>query len=183
MQATERRRPGLVLPFAALGVALVLPLAVLLGTAFLFGWRFQPVETNSMAPAYPAGALAVVQPIDAAEISPGMAIVFADPNNGARLIAHRVVKQLATDPPAFQTKGDANGTPDPLPVAAASVRGKVAWGIPGLGGLVTSLHGAPAVVLLVGLPITILVVTEVRDRRRKATTGRVLPERAAVTGE
>ena len=169
MEMTERRRRHLVAPVAAVAVALLLPLAILLGTAWLFGWRFQPVETNSMAPGYPAGSLAVVQPIDVGEVEPGMVIVFADPQDPGRLIAHRVVKQLTGDPPAFQTKGDANAATDPFPVSAASVRGKVTWAVAGLGGVVSAVQGAPAVLLLVVLPLGILVVTEVLDRRRRVS--------------
>src|SRR6476620_295829 len=104
MQMTERRRRDLVTPIGALVVALLLPLAILLVTAFLFGWRFQPVETNSMAPGYPAGSLAVVQPVDVTEVKPGMVVVFVDPQDPGRLIAHRVVSQLPGNPPSFQTK-------------------------------------------------------------------------------
>jgi len=160
---TESRRPGLIAPVAALAIAVLLPVAILLGTAFLFGWRFQPVETGSMAPGYPIGSLAVVQPVDVGEIEPGMVIVFTDPRDPARLIAHRVVKELAGEPPSFQTKGDANAAADPFPVAAAAVRGRVTWAVAGLGSAVTTVRGAPAVLLLVVLPLAILVGTEVQD--------------------
>jgi signal peptidase I len=110
----------------------------------------------------------VVQPVDAGDVKPGMVVVFVDPNDSARLVAHRIVKQYASDPPAYQTKGDANAAVDPFPVGVASIRGRVTWAIPGLGGLVIALRGAPAIVLLVLLPLVILLVTEVRDRRRPA---------------
>jgi len=167
MTTTELRRRDLVTPVAALVVALLLPLAILLGTAFLFGWRFQPVETNSMAPGYPAGSLAVVQPVDVGDLEPGMVIVFTDPQDSGRLMAHRIVKELAGDPPAYRTKGDANAAADPFPVAAAAVRGKVTWAVAGLGSAVTAVRGVPAILLLVVLPLAILGVTEVRDRRRR----------------
>jgi signal peptidase len=120
-----------------------------------------------MAPAYPAGSLAVVQPVDVGEVEPGMVIVFADPQDTGRLISHRVIKDLAAEPPAFRTKGDANAAADPFPVDAAAVRGKVTWAVAGLGSFVTTVRGVPAVLLLVVLPLVILVVTEVRDRRRR----------------
>ena len=168
METTKQRRPGLVAPVAALAVAVLLPVAILLGTAFLFGWRFQPIETGSMAPLYPQGSLAVVQPVEVTDVELGMVVVFVDPQDPGRLIAHRVVKQLAASPPSFQTKGDANAAVDPFPVAAAAVRGKVTWAVAGLGGLVTTVRGLPAILLLVVLPLVILLVTEVRDRRRPA---------------
>ena len=160
------RRSGAWLPLAALAISIMLPLAVLLGSAFLLGLRFQPLESGSMEPRYPTGALAVVEPIDAAEVQPGMAIVFTDPADPARLIAHRAIKRLPGDPPAWQTRGDANAEPDLLPVHASTVRGRIAWAIPVLGGVVTALRGAPALALLIGLPLTLLLMTELRDRRR-----------------
>lgn len=164
------RRSGAWLPIAALVIAVLLPLAILLGSAFLMGLRFQPLETGSMEPRYPQGSLAVVQPIDASEVEAGMAIVFTDPADPSRLIAHRAVKQLPGDPPGWQTRGDANPAADPLPVGASAVRGRVAWSIPGLGVLVTAVRGGPAVLLFVGLPLTLLLATELRDRRRGRKT-------------
>lgn len=99
-----------------------------------------------------------------------MTIVFTDPQDPSRLIAHRAVKPLAGDPPTWQTKGDANAEVDSLPVHASMVRGRVAWSIPGLGSVVTAVRGGPAVVLLVGLPLALLAITELLDIRRKRTT-------------
>src|SRR5918992_1145850 len=83
------RRWGVIVPIAALAAAVLLPLCVLAGTAFLAGWRFQPIETASMAPNYPSGSLAVVEPVDAGLVGPGMVVVFEDPLVPGRLVAHR----------------------------------------------------------------------------------------------
>jgi hypothetical protein len=89
---TRKQRRGLILPVAALAVAALLPLAAFLGTAFVKGWKFQPIETGSMAPRYPAGSLAIIEPLDPADVRPGMTVVFEDPLVRGRLVAHRVVK-------------------------------------------------------------------------------------------
>ncbi|MGZ8781973.1 MAG: signal peptidase I [Gaiellaceae bacterium] len=123
---------------------MLLTLAVLLGTAFLMGWKFQVVETGSMAPRYPAGSLAIVEPLDAVEVRPGMTVVFEDPFVRGRLVAHRVVKRLPGNSPVWMTKGDANAESDPAPVHAAALQGRVRWAIPGLGRVVSTLHeGGP----------------------------------------
>jgi signal peptidase I len=166
--ARRPRRRGVVLPVAALALALLLPLAILLGVGFLLGWRFQPIETASMAPRYPAGSLAVVVPVDPSEIQPGMTIVFEDPLYRDRLVAHRVVRKLPGDALAWETKGDANGESDLLPVHVTGIRGRVGWAIPGLGTAVSVLRGPPAVLLLVILPLALLALTEIADRRRRA---------------
>ena len=167
---TAERRGAVWLPLAVVTIAILLPLTILLGTAWLFGWRFQPVETGSMAPAMPAGALAVVQPPEPTRIGPGSLIVFTDPQDRSRLVAHRVVRVLPGVPIRFETRGDANRTADPFPVSMADIQGIVGWNVPGLGSFVTTLSGGPAVVLLVALPLLILAVTEVDGYRRRRMT-------------
>lgn len=168
---TKQRR-GLILPVAALAAAALLSLVLFLGMAFLKGWKFQPIETGSMAPRYPAGSLAIIEPLDPADVRPGMTVVFEDPLVRGRLVAHRVVKRLPGRSPAWATKGDANAESDPAPVHARAIQGRVRWSIPGVGRVVSGLRGGWALALLVGVPVAILVFTEiaaVRRRRIKAS--------------
>jgi signal peptidase len=126
-----------------------------------------------MAPAYPAGSLAIIEPVDPAQVRPGMTVVFEDPLVRGRLVAHRIVKRLpGSSTPAWATKGDANAENDPAPVHAAAIQGRVRWTIPGLGRAVSALDGEWAAALLVGLPLTILLFNEVSAfaRRRRAAT-------------
>jgi signal peptidase I len=164
-EGTGRQRRGLILPVAALGVAVLLPLALVLGTAFLGGWKFHVIETSSMAPRYPAGSIAVVEPFDPADVRPGMTIVFEDPLRRGRLVAHRVIKRLPGDSPAWATKGDANAQNDPAPVHAAAIHGRVRWAIPELGRLLSALRGGLAIAILVGLPLVVLFVMELAALR------------------
>jgi signal peptidase len=156
-----------VLPVAGLAVAVLLPLAVLLGVAAVSGWKFQPIETGSMAPRYPAGSLAIVEPVDAADVRPGMTIVFEDPFVRGRLVAHRVVKRLAGSSPAWATKGDANAEADPAPVHASAIQGRVRWAVPRLGRFVSVLHGGWTFALVVGVPLGVLLLTELAAVRRR----------------
>ncbi len=155
-------------PIGAAAFAVMVPLVTLLGVTFLFGWKLQPIETGSMAPRYPAGSLAVVEPIDASDMEPGITIVFEDPTHRNRLVAHRVLRLMPGSAPAWETQGDANAEPDAFPVQARDIQGRVRWAIPALGALVTAVRGPQAVALLVGLPLLILLVSEVRDWRRRA---------------
>jgi signal peptidase I len=138
-----------------------------MGTVLLLGWQLQVIATGSMAPRIPEGSLAVVEPLDPADVRAGMTIVFDDPSGGGRLVAHRAVKRLPGDPPAWQTKGDANAVADPYPVHASAVRGRVRWTIPRLGTVASALHGPATVVVLVGLPLAVLAATEVMRLRRR----------------
>ena len=162
---TARQR-GMTLLIAAV-ILVLLASAALLGTAFALGWKLQVIETESMAPRYPAGSLAIVEPVDAAEVRPGMTVVFEDPFVRGRLVAHRVFKRLPGNSPVWMTKGDANAESDPAPVHAAAIQGRVRWAIPGLGGAVPALSGGWVVGVLVGLPLTLLLVSEIAVRRRR----------------
>jgi signal peptidase len=154
-------------PLGVLVFAVMVPLVMMTVAAFLFGWRFQPVETGSMAPRFPVGSLAVVEPIDPADVEAGTVIVFVDPNDRSRLIAHRAVERLDTDPPAWRTQGDANASVDAFPVASRDIVGRVRWVIPGVGAIVTAVRGPQAVLLLVGLPLAVLVLLEVLALRHR----------------
>lgn len=146
---------------------MLIPLAVLLGVAFLMGWKFHAIETASMAPRYPSGSLAIIEPLDPSDVRPGMTVVFEDPLRRGRLVAHRVVKRLPGESPAWATKGDANAENDPAPVHAPALQGRVRWAVPRLGRLVSSLHGPWGVVLLVGTPLAVLLVTELHALSRR----------------
>ncbi len=168
--AGRPRRRGLLVPAAAFGIAVLAPVCALLGTAFLSGWKFQPIDTGSMAPLHPSGSLAVVEPLDASGVRPGMVVVFEDPISPGRLVAHRAVEPLPGTAPRWKTKGDANAEADPMPVGASAIRGRVRWTIPGAGSVVSGLQGWPAVLLLVGGPLALLLATEVRRNRNRATS-------------
>jgi signal peptidase I len=169
---TRKQRRGVVLPVAVLAVVVLVPLAVLLGTAVSMGWKFQAIETASMAPRYPAGSLAIIEPLDPADVRPGMTVVFEDPLVRGRAVAHRVVKRLPGPSPVFATKGDANAEADPAPVHATAIQGRVRWAIPGVGQLVSALPGRWAAALLVGVPLVILLLTEIAAVRRRRIKAR-----------
>lgn len=175
------RRWGLIVPIGALGLVILAPLTALLATTWVMGWRLQVVTTASMNPLYPAGTLVAVEPIDAAAIEQGMVIVFRDPGRSDRLIAHRAVKRWPGETSSWQTQGDANRDPDPWPVPAEDVRGRVRWGVPGLGSVVWKLNGWPGAVALVGFPLGLLAASECSDyvRRRRRARSPLTAVRAA----
>jgi signal peptidase I len=105
----------------AVTIALVaIAVAVGLAVAWEDGYRLYAVRTGSMTPAFPTGAMVIDAPAPAS-ISPGDVLTFST-DDGARLTTHRVVK---VDGLWLETKGDANSTPDPAPVARSTVVGKV----------------------------------------------------------
>ncbi len=153
----------------------MVPAVMLLGTVVVLGWQLQVIETASMAPAFPEGALAVVEPVDPADVRAGMTLVFQDPAQPDRLVSHRAVHRMPGELPVWQTKGDANATADPLPVHPGAIRGRVRWVIPRLGGAAAALRGTRSPLVLVGVPLALLAVSEIRSllRRRSRRLGPV----------
>jgi hypothetical protein len=87
-----------------------------------------------------------------------------------RLVAHRVVKRVPGESPTWVTKGDANAENDPVPISASAIQGRARWAVPGAGRVVSAATGWVAVLVLVGLPLALLLATELRDRLRRPAT-------------
>ena len=159
---------------AAVGVAILLPLATFLASAWLLGWQLQSVQSGSMAPTYPVGSLLVVGQVDPATVAPGSVIVFRDPRDGARLVTHRVVSVAPGSSLAFITKGDANATQDTGPVAADRVIGRPLWNVTHLGNALDWLAW-PRSALLIVVPLLLLVLDTWRSRARSTAQGEPVP--------
>src|SRR5258706_5467541 len=110
---TRWRRWGLIVPIGVLGLVLLAPIAALLATTWVLGWRLQVVETSSMRPLYPSGTLVAVEPIDAAPVDVRMAIVFRGSARPDRLVAHRPVDRLPGQRTMWRANCDANLAVDP----------------------------------------------------------------------
>jgi signal peptidase len=138
----------------SLAIVVLIPIGAFLAVATFAGWRLLDVSSGSMEPTYPVGSLAVVHPVNVAEIGPGTVVAFVDDTGGeGRLVAHRVIQVL--DRPNgrwLQTQGDANRTPDSRLLAARDVRGRVAWVIPRLGSAARTV-GMRGTIVLVALAV------------------------------
>ena len=168
--APRTSRGWLPATLGVVAIAVLLPLTTFLVSAWLLGWQLQSVQSGSMTPTYPVGSLLVTAQIDAAEVEPGMAIVFEEPNTPGRLVTHRVVGIAPGSTLQFVTKGDANATTDAAPVPARMVRGRVLWHVTYLGSLLDWLQWPRSFVVLVLLPGLLLVWLEWRSRHRPGTT-------------
>jgi signal peptidase len=158
---------ALLLP-AVIALAVLVPLTAFLVGVWVQGWQLQAVQSGSMEPTYPVGSLLVVEPIDASQVAPGMALVFRDPVDPARTVTHRVVGLVPGETLQFWTQGDANPARDPLPVPARFVRGRVRSDIVGLGFLMGWLRWPRSFLLLVVLPGLLLIASQRNGGRRTA---------------
>jgi signal peptidase I len=134
------------------------------------------VTTPSMEPALGVGTLVVVRPVEAASVSTGDVMTYQLRSGEPAVVTHRVVGMGTTvgGDRTFVTRGDANEVSDPRPVRAVQVRGTVWYAVPWLGNASSLVTGEQrqtlGTVLAVGLLgyAALLVVTEVRARRRRA---------------
>ena len=155
----------------AVGVAVLLPLAGFLTSAWLLGWQLQSVLSGSMQPTYPVGSLLVVGSVDPAAIDVGSPIVFRDPRQPERIVTHRVVSRAPGSTLSFLTKGDANTANDAFPVTADQIIGRPLWSVRHLGSVLEWLAWPRSLVLIV-VPALLLILDARRDRAGRATEGR-----------
>lgn len=121
------------------------------------------VLSGSMEPAISPGDAVVVKDVDPGSIESGSVITFVRAE-GETPITHRVVEVLdREDGLAFRTAGDANEGPDPEPVPAENVTGEVWFVLPYVGHVVLFANTPTGFAVLVGLPVTAFVVSELYD--------------------
>lgn len=104
--------------------------ALLAGSLFpsVTGYQLRVVETGSMAPTIPTGAVIIVRQQSQYVVGD---IVIYQRRGEVSPTTHRIIG--VTESGAFVTQGDANNTPDMTPVELEEVFGYVAGTIPGLG--------------------------------------------------
>ena len=126
-----------------LGVGMLLLAIVMLvpvAAPRIAGFETYAVETASMDPTIPVGALVVVQPEGAADLVEGDIVAY---QRGDVVIVHRVVANQVVEG-YLTTKGDANALEDQDPVRYESVIGSVVFSVPYLGtfgGILTTIEG------------------------------------------
>jgi signal peptidase len=142
-----------------------------MGAAWSTGCRVQIVTTSSMAPAVPRHSLTVVRPVAPDSIRVGDVISFRPVGGGDRTVLHRVTAIAAVDDTVvLHTKGDANDDEDPGAITGGSVTGRMVWHADHLGAVGALLLPPVGPAVLIGIPLTYLVVSEVLRSRRMRTT-------------
>lgn len=138
----------ILLNLAAVGGAVCILLVVV---ALAFDITLIMFRTGSMSPAIPAGSVAVVRAIPAAEVRTGDVVTVDRP--GDLPITHRVTSVTATggSERSITMRGDANTSDDPAPYAVHTVR-RVLWSVPGLAPVIVRLSEPP---VLAGITLTV----------------------------
>ena len=130
------------------------------------------VTGGSMEPAISPGDAVVMKPGASASIREGDVIIFRALGGGATN-SHRVVAIKKIEGHAyFQTKGDANPTPDSNLTPAEAVQGKVIFTVPKAGYVLRFIGSTRGLLLIIAVPLSILLAQEVRGLRK----GQDLPQ-------
>ena len=156
---------------AFLGILLIMAVLVFFlvssslsgGTPAVFGHRLYIVLSGSMAPTFDAGSMVVVQPTSPSELQVGDIITFTGPEDGEKLITHRIVGLTAGEELAFITKGDNNQSDDPEPVGADQVVGRVRFALPYAGRVADFAQTKGGLLALVIIPGALIIAFELRN--------------------
>ncbi len=159
-------------------LVLVVALVVELGPSVV-GDEGLIVYSGSMAPAIHVGDLAIIRPINPDQLVTGDVVTYLFADQPNVLVTHRVAA-IATDPAGhrvFTTRGDANNTPDPTPVPAAAIVGKVVANVPSAGYLEDFTQRPLGRLAVLGIPALLLYLDyAMSTRRAKVAVPNPLPD-------
>lgn len=142
-------------------VLAALGLAAVLGIPLLMGNNLYAVTTESMLPTYKVGDVVVVKPVRPEEIKVGDAITF-EQEEFKTVVTHRVVG-IDAEAQEFTTQGDNNPNPDFWPTSFGALVGRVEYGIPYLGHLVTNIRTPEGLAVTVWLVVLVLMLLFLPD--------------------
>ena len=118
------------------------------------------VLSGSMEPELAPGDVVIVEETEPETIEEGDVITFSQ--GGETPVTHRVIDvRDENGTTAFQTQGDANPEPDAELVTDSDLLGAVVVTIPLIGHVIQFTNTTSGFALLVGLPIGLLVLSEV----------------------
>ncbi|HUJ56687.1 MAG TPA: signal peptidase I [Gaiellaceae bacterium] len=166
-----KRVVGTLLLLAA--TAAILGLAAITVGPHLFDYQALVVRSGSMSPTIPTGSVVFYRPVQASEVKVGDVIVFSEPGKPDTKVTHRVYS-IGNGPNGkyFQTKGDANGGPDPWHVPAVGTGWKAVWHVPVVGYVLFDIQSTYGRLLLLLVPAALLAAItlwEIWEGRRPGT--------------
>jgi len=151
-------------------VLAVLFFALILLMPTVFTGSLAIVRSSSMEPAMPAGAIALMAPVDPEKIKVGDIIAFDPPWDPDVTVSHRVIGVHRDGQLLFDTKGDATEESDPYYVSAQHVHGKVVFNVPYLGFATNYMTDYVrtwwGLAVFVAMPSMLLIGSVVRDTSR-----------------
>ncbi len=143
-------------------IAAVLPLSL----PKLAGIKVYGVLTGSMEPEYATGGVVYVRQCDADGLQTGDVITFRLGSGADYVMTHRIVGTDAATG-AFLTKGDANNSIDPEPVAPDRIIGRVVFYLPHMASVADALEKPTGIAVLLTVFIMAVVCWLLADIVKK----------------
>ena len=169
-EPTHTPRRSLVRRLARLVSTLVTAVAIGFMLLATVGPRLLPfqtfyVQSGSMRPGIPVGALVVATRTPASELHVGDIIVFNRPGQPGEMVTHRIFAiEDSPSGPQFVTKGDANSVPDPWRVSVSGDGWKYKYSAPWVGYAVGYLRvglasiGARGALVIIGMVVALYAI-------------------------
>ncbi len=150
---------------AAAVVAIVVSVFALMKGGYLPQATGFVVLSGSMEPAIGTGSVVVVQKASRT-FSVGDVITFK--RAGGDPVTHRVTSvKTENGETLYETKGDANATPDASLIKHTQVLGSVVWTVPHLGKAIAVGKTPAGFILMVIIPATLVVYEELRSVKKE----------------
>lgn len=129
------------------------------------GFRAYSVLTGSMEPVIQTGSLIVTFfPTSTNHIRANGVITFEEPGYENKFITHRVSKVVDSKPGVvYQTKGDANNSPDPWLITYGRIKGVYLMHFPYLGALLEFIRSPLGIFIFVVIPVLLIVLDESKN--------------------
>ncbi|MCR4263227.1 MAG: signal peptidase I [Candidatus Roizmanbacteria bacterium] len=154
----------------------LLALALIVSRWGYGGYRAYVVLSGSMEPSVKKASIVLVVPQKTYAV--GDIITLAESDNPDTTLTHRI-RDITTQDGKTQyvTKGDANEDPDPEKRLPEKIIGKVVFSIPYLGYLVTFTRTTLGLILLIVIPATIIIYSElvtIKNEIQKMMTKKIM---------
>jgi signal peptidase len=153
---------------------------------FLLASRFSPgglkaldVKTGSMNPTIRTGSLIFSWPVSSYKVND---IIVFHWSNTKELVTHRIVGVNPNNKNYFQTKGDANKTPDMGLISSDQIVGKVLLTLPFLGYAISFVQSGIGLIIFIAIPSFLIICAEIlniKNELKKVKRVR-LPKKARV---
>jgi signal peptidase I len=147
--------------------AILILILIISGSLFtiitpFFGWRTEAVISGSMEPAISTGSVVIIRPVIPDTIRKGDVIMYYSPDKTS-LTTHSVFYVASEPSLQFITKGDANNSPDVIPITPGQIIGIVALTIPYLGLVAQFIKTPFGFTLFLLIPAVILIGHEMLE--------------------
>lgn len=130
------------------------------------GIKLLVVKSGSMEPTIKTGSLVIDKTESNYKIDD--IVTFKNRDKPTETTTHRIIgEEVISNIKIFQTKGDANETPDSAKLLPDQIMGKVIFKLPLLGYVVAFSRTWPGVIILIIIPATIIIYDEINNIKKE----------------